>query len=226
MSRFERLQVYQTIIEDGMIPLFFSGDKEKASATALAVYSGGSRLLEFTNRGDKALEVFDYLINCSIKDFPSFAIGAGTITDAYTAALFIEHGADFIVGPNFDEATARLCNRKRIPYIPGAATVNEIIRAEEFGAEIIKIFPGSTLGGPKFVEAVLGPCSKTKIMPTGGVSVDEENIKAWFRAGVCCIGMGSQLISKKDIEEGAYDTITEKTKKVLELIKSLRAKNI
>ena len=136
-------------------------------------------------------------------------IGVGTITDASTAALFIAYGADFIVSPSFDEEIARLCNKKRIPYIPGAASVNEIIRAEEFGVEIIKVFPGSTIGGTKFVGAVLGPCAKTKIMPTGEVSVDEENIKAWFKSGVCCIGMGSQLVSKKLVEEKDYNSISE-----------------
>lgn len=222
MARFERLEVYKTILSDGMVPLFYSKDKEEARNIAEALYKGGSRVLEFTNRGEGALEVFSYLVSIAPQTFPEMVIGAGTITDAPTAALFIAYGADFIVGPNFDEEIARLCNKKRIPYIPGAATVNEIIKAEEFGAEIIKIFPGSTVGGPKFVEALLGPLPKTKIMPTGGVSVDEENIKAWFKAGVACIGMGSQLISKKLMKEKDYKTITELTSQALEIIRKVR----
>jgi 2-dehydro-3-deoxyphosphogluconate aldolase/(4S)-4-hydroxy-2-oxoglutarate aldolase len=223
MARFERLEVYKTIFSYGMIPLFYNKDKEEARAVTEALYKGGSHIVEFTNRGEGALEVFSFLINIAPKIFPKMIIGAGTITDAPTAALFIANGADFIVGPNFDEDIAKLCNKKRIPYIPGAATISEIIKAEEFGAELIKIFPGSTVGGPKFVEALLGPCPKTKVMPTGGVSVDEDNIKAWFKSGVACIGMGSQLVSKKAIADKNYSLITELTVKALSIIKSVRA---
>ena len=222
MARFERLRVYNTIFEDGMIPLFFNKDKNVAKEITEALVKGGSRLLEFTNRGEGALDVFSYLANIAPEFFPTLIIGAGTIIDAPTAALFIAHGADFIVGPSFDEEIARLCNKRRIPYIPGAATINEIIRAEEFGAELIKIFPGETIGGPKFVEALKGPCPRTKVMPTGGVTADEENIKAWFKSGVSCIGMGSQLVSKKSISEKNYSLITDSTKKVLDIIKKLR----
>jgi 2-dehydro-3-deoxyphosphogluconate aldolase / (4S)-4-hydroxy-2-oxoglutarate aldolase len=223
MVRFERLEVYKIIFSDGMIPLFYNKDKEVAREITEALYKGGSHVLEFTNRGEGALEVFSYLASVVPKAFPDMVLGAGTITDAPTAALFIAYGADFIVGPNFDEEIAKLCNKKRIPYIPGAATISEIIKAEEFGAELIKIFPGSTVGGPKFVEALLGPCPKTKVMPTGGVSVDEDNIKAWFKSGVACIGMGSQLVSKKAIADKNYSLITELTVKALSIIKSVRA---
>ena len=223
MARFERLEVYKIIFSDGMIPLFYNKDKEVAREITEALYKGGSHVLEFTNRGEGALEVFSYLASVVPKAFPDMVLGAGTITDAPTAALFIANGADFIVGPNFDEEIAKLCNKKRIPYIPGAATISEIIKAEEFGAELIKIFPGSTVGGPKFVEALLGPCPKTKVMPTGGVSVDEDNIKAWFKSGVACIGMGSQLVSKKAIADKNYSLITELTVKALSIIKSVRA---
>ncbi|MHB8280221.1 MAG: bifunctional 4-hydroxy-2-oxoglutarate aldolase/2-dehydro-3-deoxy-phosphogluconate aldolase [Candidatus Humimicrobiaceae bacterium] len=222
MARFERLKVYNTIFEDGMIPLFFNKDKKEAKGITDALVKGGSRLLEFTNRGEGALDVFSYLVNIAPEFFPSLIIGAGTIIDAPTAALFIAHGADFIVGPSFDEEIARLCNKRRIPYIPGAATINEIIRAEEFGTELIKIFPGETIGGPKFIEALKGPCPRTKVMPTGGVTTDEENIKAWFKSGVSCIGMGSQLVSKKSVSEKNYSLITDSTKKILNLIKALR----
>jgi len=222
MSRFGRLNVYNTIYSEGMIPLFYNQDKQEAKAITEALYMGGSHILEFTNRGEGALEVFSFLINNAPQSFPDMIIGAGTITDAPTAALFIAYGADFIVGPNFDEETARLCNKKRIPYIPGAATISEIIKAEEFGSEIVKVFPGSTVGGPKFIEAIKGPLPKTKVMPTGGVSVDEANLKEWFKAGVSCVGMGSQLVSKKFMQEKDYKAITELTKKALEIIKSVR----
>jgi len=222
MARFDRLTVYNNIFKDGMIPLFYNKDKEEAKNIARALANAGCHVLEFTNRGEGALEVFSSLINIASEVFPELIIGAGTIIDAPTAALFIANGANFIVGPSFNEEIARLCNLRRIPYIPGAATVNEILKAEEFGAELIKIFPGSTIGGPKFVEALLGPCPKTKVMPTGGVSVDEENIKAWFKAGVACIGMGSQLVSKKAMAEKDYKSIEENAAKALEIIRKVR----
>ena len=222
MARFERFEVYKIIFSDGMIPLFYNKDKEVAREITEALYKGGSHVLEFTNRGEGALEVFSYLVSVAPKAFPDMVLGIGTITDAPTAALFIAYGADFIVGPSFDEETARLCNKKRIPYIPGAATISEIIKAEEYGAELIKIFPGSTIGGPKFVEALMGPMPKTKVMPTGGVSVNEDNIKAWFESGVACIGMGSQLVSKKLVQEKDYKTITELTLKALDIIKKIK----
>jgi 2-dehydro-3-deoxyphosphogluconate aldolase/(4S)-4-hydroxy-2-oxoglutarate aldolase len=222
MARFDRLTVYNTIFKDGIIPLFFNKDKEEAKKITEALVKGGCHVLEFTNRGEEALEVFSYLIKIAPETFPQLIIGIGTILDAPTAALYIAHGANFIVGPSFNEEIARLCNLRRIPYIPGAATINEILKAEEFGAELIKVFPGSTVGGPKFVEALMGPCPKTKIMPTGGVSVDEENIKSWFKAGVACIGMGSQLISKKAMDEKDYKSITENTAKALSIIKEVR----
>lgn len=222
MARFDRLTVYNNIFKDGMIPLFYNKDKEEAKNIARALANAGCHVLEFTNRGEGALEVFSSLINIAPEVFPELIIGAGTIIDAPTAALFIANGANFIVGPSFNEEIARLCNLRRIPYIPGAATVNEILKAEEFGAELIKIFPGSTIGGPKFVEALLGPCPKTKVMPTGGVSVDEENIKAWFKAGVACIGMGSQLVSKKAMAEKDYKLIEENAAKALEIIRKVR----
>jgi len=222
MARFDRLTVYNNIFKDGMIPLFYNKDKEEAKNIARALANAGCHVLEFTNRGEGALEVFSSLINIAPEVFPELIIGAGTIIDAPTAALFIANGANFIVGPSFNEEIARLCNLRRIPYIPGAATVNEILKAEEFGAELIKIFPGSTIGGPKFVEALLGPCPKTKVMPTGGVSVDEENIKAWFKAGVACIGMGSQLVSKKAMAEKDYKSIEENAAKALEIIRKVR----
>lgn len=222
MARFDRFDVYKIIFSDGMIPLFYNSSNEEAKAIAEALYKGGSHILEFTNRGSAALEVFSYLVGIAPQTFPEMIIGAGTITDAQTAAIFIAYGADFIVGPNFNEDIARLCNKKRIPYIPGAATINEIITAEEFGAEIIKIFPGSTIGGPKFVEALLGPLPQTKVMPTGGVSVDEKNIQDWFKAGVVAVGIGSQLISKKFIQEKNYKAIAELTAKALDIIKKIR----
>ncbi len=222
MAQFERLTVYNVMLEDGLIPLFYNQDAEKTKKVAEALVKGGSRVLEFTNRGDLAIEVFSELIKYSIKEYPNLIVGVGSVIDAPTAALYIDYGANFIVGPSFDEKIARLCNKRKIAYIPGAATTTEISLAEEFGAEIVKIFPGSTLGGPDFVKNILGPMPWSKLMPTGGVTAEESNIEAWFNAGVACIGMGSKLVSNKLVSEGKYEEIASLTSKVLKIIRNVR----
>lgn len=223
MARFDRLKVYNTIIEGGLVPLFYNKDKEKAKLIAKSLVEGGSKVLEFTNRGDFAIKVFSDLLEDCSNLFPNLIIGVGSVIDAPTAALCIAHGANFIVGPSLNEEISRLCNRRKIAYIPGCGSVNEVSRAEELGAEIVKIFPGSTVGGPEFVKALLGPMPWTKIMPTGGVTLEESNISGWFKSGVVCIGMGSNLVSKELVESGDYDEITRRTKSILEIIKKVRS---
>jgi 2-dehydro-3-deoxyphosphogluconate aldolase/(4S)-4-hydroxy-2-oxoglutarate aldolase len=222
MAQFDRIEVYNVMIEDGLVPLFYNKDIEKTEKVTEALVKGGSRLLEFTNRGDFALDVFTELIKFSVKEYPDLIIGVGSVIDAPTAALYIARGANFIVGPSFDKETALLCNKRKVAYIPGAATANEISLAEEYGAEIVKIFPGSTIGGPVFVKNILGPMPWSKLMPTGGVTAEESNIRAWFEAGVACIGMGSKLVSKKWVSEEKYDEISVLTSEILKTIKNVR----
>ena len=224
MAQFERIKVYNVMLEDGLIPLFYNKDIEKTKKVARALAKGGSRVLEFTNRGDLAAEVFSELIKSNIKEYPDLITGVGSVMDAPTAALYISLGANFIVGPSFNKEIALLCNRRKVAYIPGAATVSEISTAEEYGAEIVKIFPGSTVGGPSFVKNILGPMPWSKLMPTGGVTTEESNIKAWFDAGVVCIGMGSNLVNSKSVSEGKFDEITGLTSEVLKIIKNVRKK--
>ncbi len=222
MARFDRLTVLNTIIADGMVPLFFHPDSDIVIQTAGALAAGGSRVLEFTNRGDFAIEVFSALVKHAAEHFPQLIIGIGSVEDAPTAALFIAHGANFVVGPTFNEEVARLCNRRKIAYMPGCGSLNEIATAEEWGVEIVKSFPGSAVGGPSFVKAALGPRPWMRIMPTGGVTADEDNLRAWFDAGVACVGMGSGLVSNAIIESQDFATLTANTRAVLERIQMLR----
>lgn len=223
MARFDRLTVYNTMLEDGLVPLFYHSDLETAKKVAGALSAGGGRVLEFTNRGDFAIEVFVPLIKHCAQAHPTLIVGVGSVEDAPTAALFIAHGANFVVGPNFNEEVARLCNRRKIAYIPGCGSVTEIAQAEEWGAEIVKMFPGTGVGGPGFVKDVRGPRPWTRIMPTGGVSPDEANLRAWFSAGVAAVGMGSNLVRKEWVQAGDFAAIEETMRRTLALIRKIRA---
>lgn len=222
MARFDRLTVYNTMLEDGLVPLFYHSDLETAKKVAGALSAGGGRVLEFTNRGDFAIEVFVPLIKYCAQAHPTLIVGVGSVEDAPTAALFIAHGANFVVGPNFNEEVARLCNRRKIAYIPGCGSVTEIAQAEEWGAEIVKMFPGTGVGGPGFVKDVRGPRPWTRIMPTGGVSPDEVNLRAWFSAGVAAVGMGSNLVRKEWVQAGDFAAIEETMRRTLALIRKIR----
>lgn len=206
-----------------MVPLFYHPDVELGKKVIKACYDGGARILEFTNRGDFAHEVFRELNQYAIKELPEMIMGVGSVTDAAAASLYMQLGANFVVTPVLREDIALVCNRKKILWSPGCMTLTEIARAEELGAEIIKIFPGGQLG-PSFVKDIKGPCPWTSIMPTGGVSPTEENLKAWFDAGVHCVGMGSQLISKEIIANKDFDKLKQTVAAALELIKKIRSK--
>lgn len=222
MASHSRLDVYNTIFEGGIVPLFFNSDLETSKKIIDAILAGGARVVEFTNRGDFAIEVFSALRKHYRSTAPELVLGVGSVFDAPTAALYIAHGADFVVGPMLNPEVAKLCNRHKIPYMPGCGTLTEISQAEELGVEIVKIFPGSAVGGPGFVKAIKGPSPWTSIMPTGGVSATEDNLREWFEAGVSCVGMGSKLIVKSDVTSGNFDAISERVTQVLKWIAALR----
>jgi len=222
MARFTRIEIYQSMFESGLVPLFYNPDIEISKKVAQACSDGGARVLEFTNRGDFAFDVFRELSQSLAAKKSPLILGIGSVVDAPTAAMYIAAGANFIVGPIFNAEVARLCNRRKIAYLPGCGTLNEISEAEEYGVEIVKIFPGSAVGGPGFIKAVLGPCPWTRIMPTGGVNASEENIHDWIEAGACCVGMGSKLITREAVAASAYDSITENVNRVLAWIAAAR----
>lgn len=222
MARFSRLEVLNELLRIGALPLFFEPNVTAARNIINAVLDGGARLVEFTNRGDFAWQVFSELEKQLSSEKSPVILGAGTIDDAPTAALYISSGANFIVGPTFNVEVARLCNRRKIPYFPGCATLSEIATAEEWGTEICKIFPGQEVGGAKFIKSVLGPRPWSRLMPTGGVSPTEENITEWIRAGACALGLGSNLINKQRVESGNFLSITRDVSKSLEWIQLAR----
>ena len=221
MAQFTRIEVAQVMKESGMIPLFFHTDVEVAKKVLKACYDGGARLMEFTNRGDFALEVFTELTKYAIKDLPEMIMGVGSVTDAGAASAYMLNGANFVVTPVLREDIAAVCNRRKVLWSPGCGSLTEIAKAEELGCEIVKLFPGSTYG-PGFVKGVLAPQPWTSIMPTGGVSPTEENLKGWFDAGVTCVGIGSKLMAKHSDGSFDYDKIKEQTKQALQIISDLR----
>ena len=223
MAQFSRLEVAQIMKDTGMVPLFYHSDLEISKNVITACYKGGARLLEFTARGDFAHEVFGELVKYVTKNLPGMVMGVGSVTDAAAASRFMALGANFIVTPVLREDIAIVCNRRKVLWSPGCGTLTEIARAEELGCEIVKLFPGD-IYGPKFVKGIKGPQPWTSIMPTGGVSPTEENLKAWFEAGVTCVGMGSNLIAKDADGKFDYEKIIQLTKDALYIIKNLKNK--
>lgn len=224
MARFSRLRVLNSMVELGVIPVFYNPDLEVAKKVVKACMDGGARVVEFTNRGDHAVEVFSGLELYCRKELPDVILGIGSVIDPYMAAMYIARGANFVVGPLLNPEVGRICNRRKIPYSPGCGSASEISQAEELGCEIIKIFPGAQVGGPAYVKAILGPCPWVSMMPTGGVDCTEESLKAWFEAGVVCAGIGSALIRKDLVKAGDFEAIRENVKKTLEIIKKVRPK--
>ncbi len=221
MAKFSKIEVLQKVAAQGMMPLFYNPDIELGKKVIEACYEGGARLLEFTNRGDFAHEVFGALNKYCRKELPEMIMGVGSINDAGTASLFMQLGANFIVSASLREDISKVCNRRKVPYMPGCGTLTEIGKAEELGCDIVKLFPGSVYG-PGFIKAIKGPQPWTNIMPTGGVAPTEENLKGWFGAGAICVGMGSKLISKQIIKDQDFKALTAKTKAALQIIKEVR----
>ncbi len=223
MARFRRLEVYRRMLDIGLVPVFYHDDVETAKRIARACAAGGATVIEFTNRGDGAHLVFEELVRARAKEFPDVVLGIGSVIDGPTCALYLAAGADFIVGPTLSPAAAETANRRKVAHIPGCGSVTEVSAAEALGAEIVKIFPGGQVGGPAFVEAVLGPCPWTAIMPTGGVEPTEAGLSAWFNAGAACVGIGSRLIRKELVAAGDFEALARETAKVVQLIKTIRA---
>ena len=219
MARFARLDVLSTMIETGLVPVFYHHDIAIAKKVVAACAAGGTRCIEFTNRGDFAPFVFKELAEHVAETHPGVILGAGSVVDAPTAALYIASGANFVVGPLLNPEIARLCNRRKIAYSPGCATASEISQAEELGVEIVKIFPGGLVGGPEFVKSLLAPMPWTRIMPTGGVEATRESVFAWMKAGVAAVGIGSNLISKERISGRKWDEISQVAAQLLAWIR-------
>jgi len=223
MAQYSRIEVATVMRETGLVPLFYHEDIEVSKKVLKACYDGGARLLEFTSRGDFAFEIFAELNKYAIANLPGMILGVGSVTDAASASLYMQLGANFVVTPVFREDIAVVCNRRKVLWSPGCGSLTEIAKAEEFGCEIVKLFPGE-IYGPQFVKGVKGPQPWTSIMPTGGVSPNEESIKSWFDGGVICVGMGSKLIAKDKEGQFDYQKIKALTQNSIDIISKLKRK--
>lgn len=223
MARFSRIEVVQRMHEVGLVPVFYEGDPQICFEVLGACHRGGATIFELTNRGDQAHAVFAQLASRAAEEFPDLILGAGTVLDAPTAALYLQLGANFVVSPILAPDVARVCNRRKVAWLPGCGSMSEISTAEELGAEVVKIFPAAEVGGPSFVKAVRGPSPWTSIMPTGGVAPEEGSLRAWFEAGVWCVGIGSKLFARD--ASGAWDlaTIEHRTRETIATIARVRS---
>lgn len=218
MARFSRIKTCQVMAETGMVPVFYHNDLETSKQVLKACYEGGVRVFEFTNRGDFAHEIFGELNKWAAKECPEMILGIGSVVDAGTASLFLQLGANFVVGPLLNPDIFKVCNRRQVAYIPGCGSVSEVGYAQELGAEVVKIFPAGDVGGPSFVKNLKAPIPWSNIMVTGGVEPTEENLTKWFKAGVTCVGMGSNLFPKEIIAAKDWSRITQMCKMALEII--------
>ncbi|WP_296942386.1 bifunctional 4-hydroxy-2-oxoglutarate aldolase/2-dehydro-3-deoxy-phosphogluconate aldolase [uncultured Dysgonomonas sp.] len=221
MARFSRIKACQVMAETGMVPVFYHSDLETSKQVLKACYEGGVRAFEFTNRGDFAHEIFGELNKWAAKECPEMILGIGSVVDAGTASLFLQLGANFVVGPLLNPDIFKVCNRRQVAYIPGCGSVSEVGYAQELGAEVVKVFPGDVVG-PGFVKGLKAPMPWSNVMVTGGVTPTEENLAKWFSAGVTAVGMGSNLFPKDVIAAKDWSKITEMCKEALAIIAKIR----
>jgi 2-dehydro-3-deoxyphosphogluconate aldolase / (4S)-4-hydroxy-2-oxoglutarate aldolase len=217
----DRLTVLATILEDGAVPTFSAPDPDAAFAVVAACRDAGSRVVEFTNRGDFAYATFVELARRAALEAPGVLVGAGTIIDAPTAAMFIAAGARFIVGHSFNEEVARLCNRRRVAYMPGCWTATEVATAEELGCEIVKLFPVAAMDGPAFIRGLHGPSPASRVMPTN-VEATEEATRRWIAAGAAALGVGPHLLPPSLIDARDTKAMTARVSEYLGWVRAAR----
>ncbi|MDB4915527.1 MAG: 4-hydroxy-2-oxoglutarate aldolase/2-dehydro-3-deoxyphosphogluconate aldolase [Gemmatimonadetes bacterium] len=222
MAAKDRLSVLLAMMDQGVIPVFYHPDVDVCKKVIQACANGGAKCIEFTNRGDFASQAFYDVASYFAKADPSVIMGVGSIVDAPTAGIYIANGAKFVVGPLLNADVAKVCNRRGIPYSPGCGSATEIGDAQELGCEIVKVFPGTSVGGPDFVKSILGPMPWTRIMPTGGVEASEKSLREWFQAGIVACGIGSNLVTKELLDKKDYEGIESRVRDTVQMIKTIR----
>lgn len=218
----DRLSVLTALQSQGICPVFYHSDPETALNVIRACARGGAPVIEFTNRGDFAVDLFGEIARELSRTDPDIVLGIGSVLDAGTAAMFLNRAARFVVSPALVPEVAQVCNRRMVAYFPGCGSVTDISNAHVLGCEIVKLFPGASVGGPDFVKAVLGPMPWTKIMPTGGVDPDPASIAKWFGSGIVAAGMGSRLITDAAVRDGDWAGIEASVRGAVESVRAFR----
>ena len=218
-----RVAVLTALETQGVCPVFYNPDPEVALNVIRACARGGAPVIEFTNRGDFAADLFLDIARELARTDPEIILGIGSVLDAGTAALYLNRGARFVVSPALVPEVATVCNRRMVAYFPGCGSVRDITEAHALGCDIIKLFPGASVGGPDFVKAVLGPMPWTKIMPTGGVDPDAGSIAKWFGAGLVAAGMGSRLVTDAAVKAGDWAGIEASVRGAVDAVAAFRA---
>lgn len=210
MAIHSRATVLGTIRRDGVVPVFYHKDIGVTKEVARRLVSGGLSSIEFTNRGDGAVEVVAQLLSWVRDELPQLIVGVGSVSEASTAGHVIDLGANFVFAPSMSIEVAAICNSRNIPYVPGCGTVTEIQAAYRLGCDFVKLFPAESVGGPDFLRAVRAPCPWVQAVPTGGVEPTVESMRRWFDAGAPAVGIGSKLLSSQMIADRDWDGIEQK----------------
>ena len=206
MAKYDKLQVLATMQQTGLVPVFYHADANVAKQVLKACYDGG---------------VFAELVKYAAAELPGMILGIGSVVDPGTAALYLQLGANFVVGPVYNPAVVPVCNRRLVPYCPGCGSASEVSAAQEAGCDLCKVFPGDVLG-PAFVKSLRAPMPWSRLMVTGGVKPERANLEAWFKAGVTCVGMGSNLFPKETVAAGDWPRITALCREALSIIQEVR----
>lgn len=214
-------QVIQQIRHTGLLPLYYNDSKVVSIDTLKALYQSGIRVLEYTNRGENALANFKALKTIAATEMPDLLLGIGTVKTVESATDFIALGADFVVSPIVSPEVSNIVLAHNLAWIPGCLTPTEIHQAQTLGATLVKIFPGN-LVGPSYIQSIKDIFPDLLLMPTGGVEPQENNLKSWFDAGVCAVGMGSKLLKTDMIEAGHFEALSNYIKKITILIQSCK----
>jgi 2-dehydro-3-deoxyphosphogluconate aldolase/(4S)-4-hydroxy-2-oxoglutarate aldolase len=217
----KKAAILELIPQQGILPLYFYKDTTVSMEVLKALYAAGIRAVEYTNRGESALQNFKEMRKLCDNELKGMYLGIGTIKNGEMAQTFIDAGTDYIICPGLVESVAAVADKNNMLWVPGCMTPSEIIKAETLGAKMIKLFPGNILG-PGFLSAIKEIFPNLLFMPTGGVELDKDNIAGWYKAGVCAVGMGSKLITKQLLESKDYTQITKATIEALAIIQSIK----
>jgi len=209
MASHGKSEVLATIYAEGVVPVFYNADPDVAREVGRRLVKGGLSTIEFTNRGDGAVEVLADLMRWARRELPELVVGAGTVTDPATAGHVIDLGVNFVFAPSLSAEVAAVCNSRGVPYVPGCATLTEIQAAYDLGCEVVKLFPAGSIGGPSFLSAIRAPCPWVLAIPTGGVEPTTDSLAAWFDAGAPAVGMGSKLLPAGLVGTGDWDAIEQ-----------------